>query len=197
MGKTMRVMTTALFLALACSAEGRGQEWFWGLEYMVSGTTSDTKQFADDFSWRNFGIEGRNLLNENMSAGIYIAWNVFANVTDELIRFDNADVSGVQYRYVNAFPIMATAHYYFGRRRGIRPYVGLGAGTYYAENRLEIGLTAFTTNNWHLGVAPEAGVIIPVNFNARALLNARYNYGFEAGGMKLSYWTIGVGIGWM
>jgi len=198
MGKTTRVMATALFLALICSAEGRAQEWLWGAEYMISGSTSDTKSFVNDFSFRNVAIEGRNMLQPNVSAGLLLGWNVFAEQTDQLISFANAEVSGVQYRYVNAFPIMATAHYYFGgRRNSIRPYVGGGAGTFYAENRLEIGLVAFTTNHWHLGVAPEAGIIIPVNYNARALLNVRYNYGFEAGGMKLSYWTVGVGIGWM
>jgi hypothetical protein len=40
-------------------------------------------------------------------------------------------------------------------------------------------------------------VIIPINWNARAMLNARYNYGLKANNITLSYWTIGVGIGWM
>ena len=71
------------------------------------------------------------MLQPNVSAGLLLGWNVFAEQTDQLISFANAEVSGVQYRYVNAFPIMATAHYYFGgRRNSIRPYVGGGAGTF-------------------------------------------------------------------
>lgn len=198
MGKTMRVAAAALFLTLTFSAEGRAQQWFWGMEYMVSSSSGDTKDFANQFSWRNFGIEGRYQLKDNISAGLYFAWNVFAEQTDTVITaFQGFDVSGVQYRYVNAFPMMATAHYYFGQRRGIRPYVGTGLGTIYSEYRLEIGTVAFVANQWHLAFAPEIGVIIPINWNARAMLNARYNYGLKANNITLSYWTIGVGIGWM
>ncbi len=198
MNKNMRVLAAALFLTLVFSAEGRAQQWFWGMEYMVSSPMGDTKDFVSDFSWRNFGVEGRNLIRDNASVGVYFGWNVFAEKTDSLIQFDAATtVYGTQYRYVNAFPIMATGHYYFGRRRGVRPYVGTGAGVYYAENRLEIGTGAFQTTNWHFGFMPEVGVIIPVNYNARAMFNVRYNYGFPAGGSKISYWTVGIGIGWM
>jgi outer membrane protein W len=198
MGKTMRVVAATLSLTLLLSGEGRAQEWLWGAEYMVSSSTGETKDFVNDFSWRNFGIEGRNMVEDNVSVGLYFGWNVFAEKTDSLIQFDEATaVSGVQFRYINAFPIMATAHYYFGRRRSVRPYVGAGVGTYYAENRLEIGLVAFQTKNWHLGVAPEVGLLIPVNWDVRAMLNVRYNYGLKAGGTKLSYFTFGFGIGWM
>ena len=132
-----------------------------------------------------------------MSVGLYFGWNVFAETTDTLISFSGFDVSGVQYRYINAFPIMATAHYYFGRRRGIRPYLGGGLGTYHSKYRLEIGQVAFESNQWHLGVAPEVGVIIPVSWNARVMLNARYNYGLKSNDVTLTYWTFGIGIGWM
>ncbi|UCG89197.1 MAG: outer membrane beta-barrel protein [Gemmatimonadota bacterium] len=198
MGKTLRVIAAALLLTLVLSAEGRAQDWFWGVEYMVSSSTGDTRDFVKDFSFRNFAVEGRNMVKDNVSVGLYLGWNVFAEKTDSLIEFNEATtVSGVQFRYVNAFPIMATAHYYFGQRRGIRPYVGTGLGTYYAENRLEIGTVAFQDKNWHLGVAPEVGVVIPISWNARAILNARYNYGLKSGGTKLSYFTFGVGIGWL
>ena len=160
-------------------------------------SAGDTKRLADQFSWRNIGVEARSMVSPNVSVGFSAAWNVFNEKTDSLIQFQNADVSGTQLRYVNAFPMMATAHYYFGTRRGIRPYVGTGLGTIYSEYRLEIGTVALVANQWHLAVAPEIGVIIPINWNARAMLNARYNYGLEANGIKLSYWTIGVGVGWM
>ncbi len=85
MGKTMRVAAAALFLTLTFSAEGRAQQWFWGMEYMVSSSSGDTKDFANQFSWRNFGIEGRYQLKDNISAGLYFAWNVFAEQTDTVI----------------------------------------------------------------------------------------------------------------
>ena len=197
MSKTMGIIATALSLTLVLSAGGSAQQWFWGFEYMVSSSAGDTKDFSSEFSWRNFGIEGRNLIEDNFSVGPYFGWNVFAQKTDTLISFAGADVNGTQFHYVNAFPVMATGHYYFGRRRGVRPYLGVGLGTYYVEKRLEIGTVAFQTRDWHLGVMPDVGVIIPVNYNVRAMLNVRYNYGFPAGGNKVTYWTFGIGIGWM
>jgi outer membrane protein W len=198
MGKGLKVAAAALFPTLLLSGECRAQEWLWGVEYMVSSSAGDTKDFVNDFSWRNFGVEGRNMVQDNVSVGLYFGWNMFAEKSDSQIVFDETTtVSGVHYRYVNAFPIMASAHYYLGRRRSIRPYIGTGLGIYYAENRLEIGSAAFQTRTWHLGVAPEVGIMIPLNWNARGMLTARYNYGLEAGGTKLSYFTFGVGIGWL
>ncbi len=121
MGKTMRVAAAALFLTLTFSAEGRAQQWFWGMEYMVSSSSGDTKDFANQFSWRNFGIEGRYQLKDNISAGLYFAWNVFAEQTDTVITaFQGFDVSGVQYRYDGTLLFWPTSRHPTLRRNGTR-----------------------------------------------------------------------------
>jgi opacity protein-like surface antigen len=155
MTKTLRIVAAALTLLVVSGAEAKAQEWFWGMEYMVGIPTSDTKGFTNDFSWRNFGIEGRYSMTNNVSLGLFFGWNVFTEQTDSVISFEGIDVSGDQFRYVNSFPIMATAHYYLGRPGGIRPYAGVGLGTYYIENRLDIGLSSITTSRtgWTSGSA--------------------------------------------
>jgi outer membrane protein W len=191
-----KMVSVALFLFLLVSAEAKAQDWFWAAQYQTALSVGDTKDFTDQFSGRNFAVEGRAIINENFSAGLFLGWNVFnEEVADEDITIGGATVSGYQFRYVNAFPILATAHYYLGRRGGPRGYIGAGAGTYYIENRLEMGLTALTVDNWHLGVAPEAGIVFPFNRYAAGYLSAKYNYAFEAGGIKHTYWTFGIGIG--
>ncbi|UCF40635.1 MAG: outer membrane beta-barrel protein [Gemmatimonadota bacterium] len=199
----MRVFAIALLLAGVGSAKAQAQEgnWFWGLQYMVTTGMSDTKEFVSGgISFRNFAIEGRYATSRNLTLGMYFAWNVFNHETDSTITNfggTGADVSGFQHRYVNAFPILATAHYYFGRPGGVRAYAGGGVGTYYIENRLDIGRSALVSDNWHLGLAPEVGVIIPVDWNVRAYLNVKYNWALKAGGVEHTFFGFGLGFAWM
>jgi outer membrane protein W len=203
MKNAIRVFAIALLLFGAGSAKAEAQQgkWFWGLQYMVGTGVSDTRDFVGGgVSFRNFGIEGRYVSSPKLSFGLYFAWNVFNQETDSVITNfagTGADVSGFQHRYVNAFPILATVHYYFGKPRGIRPYVGTGLGTYYVENRLDIGRSSIYADNWHLGLAPELGVIIPVDWNVRAYLNAKYNWAIKSGGVEVQYFTFGLGFAWM
>ncbi len=194
-----KIVTVALLLAAIGStrAEAQQGEWFWGLEYMVATPSSDTKNFTDDFSWRNFAIEGRYVASPNWSVGMLFGWNVFYEQTGETISFGGVDVTGEQWRYVNAFPIMATAHYYLRMRGDIRPYIGTGVGTYYIENRMDIGRSSIVNDNWHFGLMPEVGVVVPVDWHVRMFLNARYNWALSSGGVEHTYWTFGVGFGWM
>ncbi len=96
----------------------------------------------------------------------------------------------------NAWPIYANAHYYFGRRNGVRPYIGANLGTIYEESRLDISLFAISDNAWHLAMAPEIGIIFPVDWHLKAHLSARYNYGFKASNRTISYYTIALGLAW-
>jgi hypothetical protein len=183
MKNAIRVFAIALLLFGAGSAKAEAQQgkWFWGLQYMVGTGVSDTRDFVGGgVSFRNFGIEGRYVSSPKLSFGLYFAWNVFNQETDSVITNfagTGADVSGFQHRYVNAFPILAT--------------------TYYVENRLDIGRSSIYADNWHLGLAPELGVIIPVDWNVRAYLNAKYNWAIKSGGIEVQYFTFGLGFAWM
>jgi len=190
--KRLGWLVVALPLVLPARAEA--QDWLWTVTYGPSVSTGDTKQFTDDFSWRNIGLEGRKLINENTTVGFAFAWNVFAQKTGELISFREVDISGEQFRYVNAFPLLVTAHRYFGQPGGIRPYIGAGVGAYYAEERLEIGLNALVSDAFHFGLAPEAGFVVPIGWRARALLQARYNWALKANSIEHTYWTFNVGF---
>ncbi len=198
-----RIAVCTLVLVLAAAVEARAQQGFWGLTYMVSTPTGDTKDFTNDFSWRNIGLEGRYPVRPNVTVGLYTAWNVFHErtsrlISTELIETGQAiDVSGVQLRHLDAFPIMANVHYYFGNRRSMRPYIGANVGTYYIKHRLEIGSVAFVDDTWHFGVAPEAGIVLPTRSNVRAFLNVRYNWAAKASDRTHTYWSFGIGLAWM
>lgn len=197
MKNAIRTLALAFLLVLARNATAEaqtGQVW-WAFTYQTALATGDTKTFTDDFSWRNVGLEGRSFLNPDLSIGVFFGWNVFHKALDGTISLGNVDASGYQDRFVNALPMLLTAHYYLGDRYGPRPYLGAGVGTYWIENRLELGVTSVTLSNWHFGVAPEVGVMIPTQGYSDTYLSAKYNHAFESGGVTRGYWTFGVGIG--
>jgi outer membrane protein len=167
----------------------------WGVfNYEISDGTSDTGDFIDQTSFRGIGFEGRWFTSRNMSMGYSFDWNVLHEKTGDAITVGNVTLSGTQDRTINTFPILVTGHYYMGPDN--RFFAGLGGGFYYEEQRFDIGVFAFDSEMWHLGVAPEIGISHEIDYDVRAVLALRYNYGFEASDSTLQYWTLKFGIAW-
>jgi hypothetical protein len=159
----------------------------------------DQKDFTggdggQSFSFRGATIEGRKILNENVSAGLSFGWHVFNSSRFTTTTLNNATISGNQARYTNAFPLFVNAHYYFGQRRGMRPYVGANVGAIYAERRVDINVYAIAQDTWHFAVAPEVGVVFPLGWVVRGVVSARYHYGFSADDYSPQYFSFSFGI---
>ncbi len=207
--KAIRGIIASLVLLLTFSGEAKAQDWWWGIMYEMSATSSlpasssSDVNFIEDFSFRGIGIEARYLPERGAkySFGFNFAWNVLNERNDfgterNTISLPNADITGAQLRYFNSIPLLANASYYFGERGGIRPYVAVNAGTYYIERRVEIGVSAITEDNWHFGWAPEVGLVVPLGRPEIALLTTiRYNWAFSAGGTgDQKYWGFNIGL---
>jgi opacity protein-like surface antigen len=207
MEKMMRLLKRALAsvaLLVGISGEAQAQDWWWGITYNMSATSSlpgssdSDVSFVDDFSFRGIGLEARYVPTRggNLSYGFSGSWNVLNEKTDEVVNLPGAAISGTQLRYFNAVPLLVNAHYYFGSRGGIRPYAGINAGTYWIERRVDIGISSIKDDNWHFGWAPELGVIVPLGRPEVALIaNTRYNWAFSAGGSgDQKYWGFNIGL---
>jgi outer membrane protein W len=209
MMKAVKGIIASLALILVFSGEAKAQDWWWGITYQMSAssslpTNSDSDvNFIEDYSFRGFGIDARYVASRDAkySIGFNVGWNVLNEKNDfgserNTISLGNADVTGTQLRYLNSVPLMANASYYFGSRGGIRPYVGLNAGTYYIERRVDIGVVGIVEDNWHFGWAPEVGLVVPLGRPEVALLTTiRYNWAFSAGGTgDQKYWGFNIGI---
>lgn len=199
-----KVAAGTLLLGVLAAAPSQAQEHWLGMTWGASTPSGDTKDFASGTSWRNFGVEYANFFKPNASWGIVAAWSVFADrVEDVTTSFEGLDVNGTHVRYVNAFPIMATGRYYLagggrGRARTGSPgfWVGAGAGALIAENRLDVGTITAKETNWHLAIAPEAGVSYAMSRDFQLFGQARYTYGFKTGEMAPSFFNFNVGIAW-
>ncbi|UCH65180.1 MAG: outer membrane beta-barrel protein [Ignavibacterium sp.] len=189
---------------------------FGSITYNAAVPQDNLRDFVDSESWRGFGVEGRWFQSSNLSFGLSFGWNVFDQRTNTPIQIQGSDivdgenseniratVTGTQIRYVNSFPIMATGHFYIGKKREtIRIYGGAGVGTYHIKQRLEIGLVAFEENNWHFGIAPEAGLLLRFSRDVTMIFNIKYNYAFSSGKTvsgednDVAYWGFNIGFAW-
>ena len=188
------LLAVALGVFLTAAPSEAQTRWWSGFTYQVSMGQQDTELFSDNPSWRNFGLDFRALVQPRVSVGLYTGWHTFDRRVDGTLSLGGVDVSGLQRRYANVFPLLATGHYYLGSGR-TRPFLGLGVGTYWIENKVEVGLSSITDSNWHLGLAPELGVILPIGRGPSTYLSVRYNHAFESGDFQHAFWTFGVGIG--
>ena len=191
-----------LLVAVSVSAQSMGT-----ITYNVAVPNDKLDSYIDQISWRGVGLEGRWFQSNEFSFGVSFGWNVFDLRTSNVIEVSNAGVggavSGTQIRYVNTFPMLATGHYYIGKKRDqARFYLGAGVGTYYILQRLEIGLVAFESNNWHFGFAPEAGVLLTLSREVTMIFNVKYNYAFSSGEAlgggdnDVQYWGFNIGFAW-
>lgn len=177
---------------------------FSALTYSVSIPTGDTKEFTDAVSWRGLGYDYRYATNRNVTVGFFAGWNLLYQETKEVTQLETDPPGafyGTQKKLINSFPIMVNIHYYFGQRHKVRPYVGLSAGGFLMLQYYETGTFLFENNEWQWGMAPEAGVIIPVDRDWGIIVNGKYNYAFTGENVfgtdiNNAYWGINIGFAW-
>ena len=186
--KMIKIVVFTILLSGLVSAQG-----VVNFNYQVSYPAGETSDYIDKISFRGFGMEWRKYIQDDISAGISLNWNVFHKVETKVEELENGAVSGTQNRTINSFPLMITAHYYFGARRDIRPYGGLGLGAFLVEKKLDIGVFSITDSNWHFGVAPEIGVQFPVGYDTTIMVGLKYNYAFKANDTENSYFGLSIG----
>ena len=185
----------AIPLALLISNGVQAQDWYAGISYGFSSPLSDTKDFTEGSSWRNWGFDVLASVSDNRAFGVSFGWNVYDEVTTEVSSLDRIDVQGTQFRYTNSFPMLLTGRQFFGPSGSIRPFAGLGVGTLYVKQRVDVGQWRISDSQWHLAFAPELGVVLPLG-NASWFINGKYNYGVKASDRTESNFGLNIGVAW-
>lgn len=167
------------------------------VSYLPAVTMGDASDFVNNFSPRGVDFEVNRYVREDLTVGLMFGWNVFREkLSDETFEFNEALITGTQFRYLNTSPINATAKKFFsGRNEDATPYIGLGIGTSYAKKRTDFGVYTIAEEKWLFHVAPEVGIHYNTIRNVISL-KVRYNYspGPEDFG-NISYLSFGIGIG--
>ena len=179
----MKRLVLAVAMGVCLPAGASAQDRMAALTYTISLPGSNTEAFIDATSFLGVELVARVApwRATPILVGLTMGWQVFSFETTEPIQLENGTVSGQQRRYLNAVPLLVTAHYYLGNPDSWRAFVGLGAGTIYTLQTFEIGVHSFDEGTWQLGLAPEVGLQVPVKRATDFYLAGRYNYAFEAG----------------
>ncbi len=191
--KTNRYILTLIILASSLqivSSQGR-----FGITYSTALPLGETAELAGEFSFRGAGFEGRWAIGSSFDIGFNASWNVFYEAESGSFTEGATTLTGTQYRYVNAYPVMFMAYKSFGSSETFQPYIGLGVGAIKADHRKEMGLWYVDSNNWHFGVAPEIGAVIPTLRSFDFLLSLRFNYGAKVkDSPSVSYLSLNLGL---
>jgi len=194
----------AAIAVLSCTSFA--QELLTNISWNMGLPVNKTEEYLNDVSYRGFSISGRRFIDKQNSIGFATGWNIFDEKINEPINIQREQgsgvISGTQIRTINSFPLLVGFHHHFGRSDDMRLFLGINAGTYYILQRLEMGVFIIDNDNWHFGLAPEAGLIIPVSDDGTGIqLNARFNYAYDSGtsfggdeNNYYSFWDFGIGF---
>ena len=194
-------MNKILYLAfLLLGASGlRAQGGLFSMTYDLSFPMGETRDIVSKTSWRGGTlVDGRAFLSDQISLGGSFGWHVFTSKEEGTFEAGNTTASGTLVRTINAFPLMATGHYYFGSDIEPNPYIGLGIGTTSVTTQTDFGLFTDKTNAWEFAIAPQVGVLVPINYNVHGHVKLTYHHAFQAGDARFStsYLSLGIGLAW-
>jgi hypothetical protein len=174
------------------------------LGYESAVPTGDAGKFlSNNMSWLGVSLAGHWVLRRNASVGIEAGWNEFHDRTGGTTELSQGAITGEQYRHLMQFPLLVTGRYYLnaGTESRWRPFGGVGLGTYYNRQLLDLGVNEYSSDAWQFGLAPEVGALFITNSQSVVQLRVRYNYpvssGDWLGGGSRSFnnFTFGIGMG--
>jgi opacity protein-like surface antigen len=199
-----RVSAQTYYDPVASSSSG-GPQFYGSVTYQLGIPIGNTHAYIQDVAWRGIGVDLQWMVKPTISVGVALGWNVFfQNVTTTITDPNGGTATGTgiaitgnQDRAINFFPLLADARYLFRLKSGVRPFIGAGIGGYITEEYLGIGLYALTKTAFLFGLAPEAGVIIPIDGGAAIQFSARYNMAFGGNGISFQQWLgLNLGVAW-
>ncbi len=200
------MLVAMVSMVVSSTAFALGDEKLTSMYWSVAVPDGDMTEFIDQTSLRGFGLQGRWFVQPALSVGLTWAWQVFDQETSDPIQTTlgesemNATISGKQFRYINAFPFLATGHLYLGTPGATRLFIGGGVGAFYMMERLELGLVALEEKNWRFGAVPEAGLLMPVGDmygHQHIIISAKYNYVVgDDTRFDLTWWELNLGLTW-
>jgi len=171
-----------LIIALTLSANS--QSLITGLSYSMGFAMDKAKDYIGRPSYTGLTLEVHHMVKPTMSFGFLTGWNIFNEKTNDLIHLSSTDISGEQARYINVFPLLVNASFYYKSSKNAKfiPFFRAHVGTYYIMQRFDIGVYTINNYNWHFGLAPELGCMIGTGSkNYSVLINAKFNYAFDSG----------------
>ncbi|MBB3701041.1 hypothetical protein KMW28_20045 [Flammeovirga yaeyamensis] len=192
--KKYYLMLLMLFIGITTYAQ---EDNLIGVTYSMGTPSTGMSDFVSGTSFQGGNIEYRKFLNDNWSVGMSFGLNTFNQSNGYQTYYGKQGaISGQEYRDFDMMTTYATAHYYFGERGGIRPYVGLGIGASGQYFSSQVGSVLVTDQYWAFSMAPEVGILAPLGDSGISFLsNVKYNYSVGGSGYdSMGMWQFNIGI---
>lgn len=167
------------------------------IAYPIAFPMSDLNNYISKTSFRGISFEYYRHVKQNVAVGLESGWQVFYQKENlKTYTEGTLSVSGVQYRYTNAVPIIVGGRYYKPESNGnIVPFAGLGLGVLYVERATDFGVYRITRDAWQFCVKPELGVLFKVHEGMDIMLAARYYAAFNANDLNgQPYLSLNIGF---
>lgn len=151
------------------------------ISYTYSIPSGHTSDYIDRGSFRGGSFELAHHLGDRFAVGLKLGLQTFyEDLEKDTYTDENLTIYGKQFRYLNSAPALLTVRYHF-TDQGSRliPYVKLGAGACYVQQRTDIGFYTFLNDyQWNLALQPEAGLLIPLGQKIGISAGAAYQHAF-------------------
>ncbi len=193
----MKYITT-IIIAVLISASANSQGLF-SLNYAMGFSTGATSDYISTASFRGFSVEGRHFITDQFSVGGSFTWSTFyEKLAAATYKSGDMTITGTQFRYLNAYPMLFQAHYYTTYDiMKPRVYLGAGIGPYIMNQRTDVGIWMLENNYWHFGVSPEVGILVPFSSDTKLNIGLKYHYVFKAKEtIDYSWFGLNVGFAW-
>lgn len=194
-----KIIFLMIFGSLLATTKSFGQQdSYMSVQYSVSFGLGDMSDYISKASWRGILVEYRGYVTSNVFVGFDAGWNVFYEKKDyDTYSQGTETLSGVQYRYQNQVPLLATVDYIFSPDNALKPYVGLGIGTMYSERATDMNLYRLKQNSWQFAMKGELGVLYEISYTSSVKLALKYYNGFKTGKLdNQGFMSINLGMAW-
>jgi len=190
-----KIFFVVLLTGIITATQVKAQESLFSVQYSMGFAVGDLKEFNEAASFRGMSFEYRYMMQPAIGVGLETGYNLFYDRMDYATYTQGTQsVSGIQYRYTHAVPVLAAFDYYLKPDTQFNPFVGLGVGTLYTFRDLDMGMLTMESDAWQFALRPEVGCIISTQA-ADVLIGAKYFSGFKANDTEgQSYFTINVGL---
>jgi len=190
-------MKTAIIISLLAigPACGFAQSNFM-ISYPIGFPMGNLHDYVGSTSFRGINMEFNKIVAPNQTVGLETGWNVFYQHVDKKVYTEGSQsITGVQYRYTNAVPIIAGGKFYFESKKSIHPYVGVGLGTLYVDRTTDFGIYRINTDAWQFCIRPEAGIEARAGSAESFFIGVKYYWAFNTSDLDAQpYLTLNVGF---
>ncbi len=162
---------------------------YYSLNWNISVPIGDFNKWIAPASFLGFSASGRYFLVDGFGLGWYIGYNnYYEKDSYETYDFDGGAISASHYKYTFMVPFKLDILYHYKPAALISPYIAVGIGGTYNENRLLVQEYDSYENTWDFLLSPELGVLIHFDKGSNWGVRLGANYTFTT--TKTEYFNL-------